>query len=127
LGYYTLVPCRVVDTRDLGARIGGPVLQGQETRIFGVVGYCDIPSTAMALSINVTVTQPGAQGHVRLFPAGQAVPTASVLNYAAGQTRANNAIVSLSPSGELAAFVGLPAGTTTHLIIDVNGYFDVMP
>jgi len=124
LGFFTLVPCRVIDTRGLGAPIGGPVLQGQETRSFAVVGYCEIPSTAKALSLNVTVTQPSTQGNVRLFPAGQPVPPASNLNYVAGQTRANNAIISLNPGGELAAFVGQAAGTTAHLIIDVNGYFE---
>jgi uncharacterized repeat protein (TIGR01451 family) len=124
LDYFTLDPCRVVDTRDLGAPIGGPVLQGQETRAFLLVGHCGIPSGARAISLNVTVTQPSSQGHVRLFPANQAVPRASSLNYAAGQTRANNAIVQVSPSGEIAAFIGQPAGTTVHLIIDVNGYFE---
>ena len=79
---------------------------------------------AAGVSLNVTVTQPSAQGHVRLFPADQAVPMTSSLNYAAGQTRANNAIVPLSPSGEIAVFIGQPAGTTVHLIIDVNGYFE---
>jgi uncharacterized repeat protein (TIGR01451 family) len=126
LGFFTLVPCRVIDTRGLGAPIGGPVLQGEETRVFAVVGHCDIPSTAKVLSINVTATQSPVPGHVRLFPAGQAVPTASTLNYAAGQTRANNAIVSLNGDGELAVFVGQPVGTTVHMIIDVNGYFDEM-
>jgi uncharacterized repeat protein (TIGR01451 family) len=126
LGFFPLVPCRVVDTRGTGAPIGGPAMRGQETRSFAVVGYCDIPSTAKALSMNVTVTQPSAQGHVRLFPAGGILPNTSTLNYAAGQTRANSAIISLNPSGELAAFIGQRAGTTVHLIIDVNGYFDVM-
>jgi uncharacterized repeat protein (TIGR01451 family) len=125
LDYFTLVPCRVVDTRDLGAPIGGPVLQARETRVFAVVGYCGIPSTAGAVSINVTVTQPTAQGNIRLFPADQAVPSTSTLNYVAGQTRANNAVIPLSPSGELAVFVGgQPPGTTVHLIIDVDGYFE---
>jgi uncharacterized repeat protein (TIGR01451 family) len=123
LDFFTLVPCRVVDTRG-GAPIGGPVLQGQQTRIFAVVGHCDIPPTAKALSINVTATQPGATGHVRLFPAGLVVPTVSTINYSAGQTRANNAIIPLNPSGDMAAFVGQPSGTTVHLIIDVNGYFE---
>src|SRR5262249_33478741 len=31
LAYYTLAPCPVVDTRDLGAPIGGPALLGQQT------------------------------------------------------------------------------------------------
>jgi uncharacterized repeat protein (TIGR01451 family) len=122
LDYFTLEPCRVVDTRG-GAPIAGPVLQGQETRPFAVVGHCGIPATAKALSINVTVTQPTAQGNVRLFPADQALPPTSTLNYVAGLTRANNAIIALSPTGEMAVFVAQPLGTTVHLIIDVDGYF----
>ena len=123
LDYFTVNPCRVVDTRG-GAPIGGPVLQGQQTRTFAVTGNGGVPSTARAVSINVAVTQPSPGGNVRLFPAGQAVPTISSINYGAGQTRGNNAIISLSASGAMAAFVGQPADTTVHLIIDVNGYFE---
>jgi uncharacterized repeat protein (TIGR01451 family) len=121
--YFTLAPCRVVDTRG-GAPIGGPVLHGQETRVFTLAGICGIPTTAKAISINLTVTQPGTVGNVRLLPAGQPVPNVSSINYGAGQTRANNAIVALNPSGAMAAFVAQAAGTTVHLIIDVNGYFE---
>jgi uncharacterized repeat protein (TIGR01451 family) len=124
LGFFTLAPCRVVDTRNPGAPIGGPVMQGQETRTFVMAGHCGIPSTARALSLNVTVTQPSAAGYVTLFPAGQPVPPTSSINYAAGRTRANNAIISLDPGGRMAAFAGQPAGTTVHVIVDVNGYFE---
>ena len=113
----------MVDTRDLGAPIGGPVMQGGSTRVLAMSGNCGIPATAKSLSINATVTQPSAAGNLRLFPAGQTTPTVSSINYGAGQTRANNAVVSLDPSGAMAAFVGQPAGTTVHLVIDVNGYF----
>jgi hypothetical protein len=123
LDYFTLTPCRVVDTRG-GAAIGGPVLQGQETRPLAVAGNCGIPSTAKALSINLTATQSTAQGNLLLFPAGQTAPTVSTINYVAGQTRANNAVIPLNASGAMAAFVGQPTGTTVHLIIDVNGYFE---
>ena len=61
---------------------------------------------------------------LRFFPAGQAPPTVSSLNYAAGQTRGNNAVVAVDPSGAIAAFVGQAAGTTVDLIVDVNGYFE---
>ena len=105
LSYFTLAPCRVVDTRG-GAPIGGPVLQGQETRAFALAGHCGIPATAKAASINITATGATAPGHVRLFPAGQALPDVSTINYAAGQTRANNAVSKLSVSGALAAFIG---------------------
>ena len=89
-----------------------------------MAGKCGIPSTAKAISVNLAVTQPSAAGNVRLFAAGQAVPTVSSINYGAGQTRANNAIVVLNPSGAMAVFVGQSASTTVHLIIDVNGYFE---
>jgi hypothetical protein len=125
LNYFTLAPCRVVDTRDVGAPIGGPVLDGQQTRTFAVTGSCGIPATARALSVNVAVTQPTSGGNVRLFPEGQAVPTVSTINYSAGQTRANNAVVVLNgANGSLSAFVGQPLATSVHLILDVNGYFE---
>ncbi len=94
----------------------------QQTRVFAVAGICGIPSTAKAIPINLTVTQPSAAGYVRVFTAGQPPPTTSSINYVAGQTRANNAITSLNANAELTAFVGQPAGTTVHLIIDANGY-----
>jgi hypothetical protein len=50
------------------------------------------------------------------------VPTASTINYSAGLTRANNAIVPLGVSGDLAVYSGQGAGTV-HVILDVNGYF----
>ncbi len=99
-------------------------MQGQQTRTFAVAGNCGIPSSAKAISINLAVTQSTAAGNIRLFPAGQAAPTVSSINYGAGQTRGNNAVISLNALGEMAAFVGQGAGTTVHLIIDVNGYFD---
>jgi hypothetical protein len=124
LDYFTLDPCRMIDTQNLDAPIGDPVLQNQETRAFLLVGHCGIPSKTKAISLNVTVTQPSSQKHVRLFPANQAVPTTSSLNYAAKQTRANNAIIQMNPSGEIKTFIAQPASTTIHLIIDVNGYFE---
>jgi hypothetical protein len=123
LNFFTLAPCRVVDTRG-GAPIVGPVLQGQQTRTLAVAGKCAIPASARAVSINLAVAAPTAAGNVRLFPAGQPVPTVSSINYAAGRTRGNNAVIPLNSNGEMAAFVGQPSGTTVHLIIDVNGYFE---
>ncbi len=89
---------------------------------YAVGGNCGIPAGAKAISLNLTATPSSAQGNVALFPAGQPAPV-STINYVAGQTRANNAVVSLDPSGAMAAFVGQPVGTTVHLVIDVNGYF----
>ena len=117
LSFFTLVPCRAVDTR----AGGGPVAAGVD-RTFTIAGACEVPATARAVSLNVTVTQPTQAGNVRLFPAGGAVPLASTLNYVAGQTRANNAVIGLSDDGRLTVRCA-PAGAT-HLILDVNGYFE---
>jgi uncharacterized repeat protein (TIGR01451 family) len=121
-GFYPLTPCRLVDTREPDGPNGGPALQAGTTRVFSLVSSCGIPATARALSVNATVTQPTTLGHLRLYPADQALPTASNLNYAPGLTRANNAAVPLSASGELGVYCGQAAGSA-HFVLDVNGYF----
>jgi len=118
--FFTLTPCRVADTRDPVGPYGGPALSTGVERVFVVAGQCQIPSTAKAVSFNVTVTQPGAPGHVILYPGGSPVPPVSAINFQAGQTRANNAIVPLGAGGTLAVVSAAP----THFILDVNGYFE---
>jgi pimeloyl-ACP methyl ester carboxylesterase len=123
LGFYTLTPCRVVDTRNPVAPLGGPSLVAGATRDLPVAGQCGIPATAKALSLNVTVTASTATGHVRLFPGGSTPPNTSTLNYLLGQTRANNAVVPLSASGVLSVLCAQASGSA-ELIVDVNGYFE---
>ena len=113
----------MVDTRSAAGPVGGPALAAGASRSFPVVGRCGVPATAWAVSINVAVTNPTAAGNLRIFPGGTPVPASSTLNYAAGQTRANNATVSLGPAGDVAVFCGQAAGTA-DLILDVNGYFE---
>jgi hypothetical protein len=121
-GFYALNPCRVADTRDAPGPYGGPALQAGGTRAFVMVGACGIPAEADALAVNITVTQPTAQGHVTIYPLGVALPTTSTINYSVGQTRANNAIVQVGANGSIVATCGQLSGTT-HFIIDVIGYF----
>jgi hypothetical protein len=121
--FFTLTPCRVLDTRNLAGPYGGPALAAGQSRPFTLAGRCGIPASARAASVNLTVTLPTAQGNLRLYPAGQAVPPTSTLNYAGGQTRANNAVVGLSPSGALAIRCSQATGTA-HVILDVTGYFE---
>ncbi len=123
LSFHTLNPCRVVDTRVAAGPLGGPALAAGASRSFPVVGRCGVPATAWAVSTNLVVTNPTAAGNIRIFPGGTPVPPSSSVNYAAGQTRANNATVSLGPAGDVAVFCGQAAGTT-DLILDVNGYFE---
>jgi parallel beta-helix repeat protein len=120
--FYTLTPCRLADTRNATGQYGGPALAANANRTFIIGGQCGIPVTAQAVSFNFTITQPTGQGDLRTFPGGGAAPLASTMNWRPGQTRANNAIDPLGPSGDLAVRVDQASGTV-HLIIDVNGYF----
>jgi hypothetical protein len=120
--FHTVIPCRLIDTRNPLGPFGGPALGAQATRRFTIPSACGIPRTAQAVSVIVAVTGPTAGGNLRLFPAGAALPVVSTINYSAGQTRTNNAIVSLGPGGDLDVFCAQASGTV-QLILDVNGYF----
>ena len=121
--FFTISPCRVVDTRNPVGPYGGPALAANADRNFVLAGQCGIPSSATAVAYNFTVTQGTALGDLRVVPAGVGLPLVSVMNWRAGQTRANNAIVSLPPSGDIVAHPDQASGTV-HCIIDVYGYFE---
>lgn len=117
--FFTATPCRLADTRRSGA---SPLVPGGERRV-QVAGVCGIPADARALSVNVTVTEPTAPGNLRLYPGDTAVPLASSLNFKAGQTRANNAVVPLSSDGSASFGIRNDAPGTVHLVVDVNGWY----
>jgi len=123
LGFYTLTPCRMVDTRSPAGPLAGPALAATADRAFDLAGVCGVPLTAKALSVNLAVTGSNVAGNLRLHPAGTLVPLTSSINYAAVQTRANNAVVPLSALGGLAVYCGQASGAA-HFILDVNGYFE---
>lgn len=121
LDFHTVAPCRVVDTRS-----GSPLLSG-DGRTLTLTGACGVPATAKAVSINLTVLSPTGNGRIVLYPGGTPVPPTSMLNFAAGVNRANNAIVVLAPSGAgtVEALAVFGAGTgQVHATLDVNGYYE---
>jgi streptogramin lyase len=120
--FYALTPCRLVDTRNPTAGNGGPALRAGLDRLFTLAGTCGIPSSARALAINATVTGGTASGHLTAYPAGTILPLASLINYGAGQTRANNGVLALGAGGTVEVHCGQTSGTV-QFILDVNGYF----
>ena len=112
----------MVDTRSATAPLGGPALAAGADRTFTVRGGCGIPTSAGAISVNVTVTQGTAAGDLRLRPGGTPLPLVSTINYGAGQTRANNATVLLGPGGTVTVRSAQATGTV-HFLLDVNGYY----
>jgi uncharacterized repeat protein (TIGR01451 family) len=120
--YYTVTPCRLLDTRNPNGAYGGPALAALAARTVVAAGQCGIPADAMALSYNITVTQGTIGGDLRIYQAGITPPVVSTINYGTNQTRANNGLVLLGASGDFEVKSDQPTGTV-HVIIDVNGYF----
>lgn len=122
-GYFTLAPCRLVDTRNPAGPQGGPALSSGAARTFQVTGSCGVPPGATAVALNATAVGPTGEGHLQLYPGGTPAPATSVLNFPPRRTRANNAIVPLGAAGDLVASAVVTGGGTTDLVIDVVGYF----
>lgn len=116
--FYTVTPCRVVDTR-----ASGGALEASSKRTFEVAGTCGVPPTAKSVVLNVTAAEATEQGFLTIYEAGTSLPNTSSISYRAGQTRANNAIVALDPLGRLTVRCSQVSGTA-HVILDVSGYFE---
>lgn len=94
LSFYPLTPCRIADTRNAVASSGGPFLMGGSTRSFPVLSTgCNVPSTAAAYSLNLTVVPHVPLGYLSTWPTGENQPLVSTLNTSATAVTANAAIV----------------------------------
>jgi uncharacterized repeat protein (TIGR01451 family) len=120
--YYAVQPCRILDTRGPIGSQGGPALDAGQRRTFQVTGLCNIPANATAIHANVTAVNPGSPGFFQVIPTGAPIPVASTVNYVTGRTRANNGIFQLV-GGTVDIRCQQTAGTTTHAVLDVAGYF----
>ena len=119
--FVPLAPTRILDTR-VGNGLAGP-FTANTPRTFQVSGRGGVPATAVAVTGNLTVTNPTQAGHVYLGPTPTASPTSSTVNVPLGDTRANGVTVALSSTGTLSATYGPSSGATTDLVFDVTGYF----
>ncbi len=126
LQFFSITPCRIVDTRGPTGVTGGPALTGHNTRSFPIAGQCGIPTTAKAAVLNVVAVGPTGGGHIRIWPFNTTMPTVATLNFDAGEPAiANGAIVPLTtdPNFSISVYLGSGIGTTSNLVIDANGYF----
>ncbi|WP_063832371.1 MULTISPECIES: right-handed parallel beta-helix repeat-containing protein [Streptomyces] len=119
VAYRPAGPFRLVDTRqdtswESGTRPAGTVPAWGTLDI--PVG--DIPNVA-AVTLNVTVTEPGAEGHLTVYPHGDAAPNASNLNFLPGETIPNQVVVPVK-DGMVSLYNA--SGAPLHLIVDEFGY-----
>ena len=73
-----------------------------------------------AVVLNVTVTQPTAQGFLTVFPSGTAWPLASNLNFLPNQTIPNLVVAKVGADGKVSIYNHAGA---SHVIFDVVGWF----
>jgi ELWxxDGT repeat protein len=118
--FYTLEPCRLIDTRSTTA----PLLFGVP-RTFAAAGSCGIPPTAKALAVNVTLTAATSPCELELYAAGAPDPGINSASCSPQTARATNSLVQLAAGG----FTALLNSTTganggAYLIVDVSGWFE---
>jgi hypothetical protein len=119
-------PYRFVDTRTYS---GGPNLLADPSyfdsagRLLGgrqvQLQFSEVVYLANAVFMNLTVTQPAADGYLTVWSGGER-PGASALSYSAGQTVANFCVSDLGATDT----VMLYTSRTTHVLVDVLA-FDV--
>jgi hypothetical protein len=124
-GFESLQPARVLDTRPNSPTIdtvssGGGAVAGGRFIDVKVTGRGKVPASgAKAVVLNVTAIGESDGGFVSVFPAGSEQPTASNINYQAGQPRANLVVAPVGADGKVSIYVSSKA----HVIADVQGWF----
>ncbi len=117
---HSLVPARVLDTRDGTGGFSAPV--GRAATISPtVVGKGGVPAAGVsAVVLNVTVTQPSMASYLTVFPSGTVRPDTANLTFVAGQTVPNLVVASVGADGKVSVYNH--AGSS-HVIFDVLGWF----
>ena len=112
-------PTRLLDSRiGLGATAGH--LAGGTTVELQVTGRAGVSTSAAAVGMNMTVTEPSAGGYLTVYPCDQPVPTASNLNFVTDETIPNYVVARLDARGKVCVFSSAP----THVIADVATFYD---
>ncbi|HSL35081.1 MAG TPA: hypothetical protein VK871_15620, partial [Candidatus Limnocylindrales bacterium] len=120
--YTNIDPVRILDTRFNTGLTGA--FAANTNRQFQVAGVSTVPANAKAITGNLTVTGQNAAGYVTLATdAPPALPATSTINFPGGDTRANGVTIKLDATGKLWAVYKAPPGKSTHLILDVTGYY----
>jgi hypothetical protein len=124
-GYVKFGPHRILDTRPGTGHIGltNKFVAGT-SRPIKVAGVAGLPASGIvAVTGNITVVHPSAQGYVSLSPDPTNTPGSSTINFPAGDIRANNVVVPVNADGTISAVYVATAGANVDLVFDVSGYF----
>jgi hypothetical protein len=116
----TITPERILDSRN---GVGTPAQPwGQEeVRRVTVAGRGSVPAGATAVIANLTATSTTSWGFLSAWPAGNAKPPSSNLNFLPGQSVPNLVMLKLGANGSISIANG-PG--SANVILDVMGYVD---
>lgn len=129
--FHPLNPARIFDSRPASAINdvapgGAKPLGSPDPATFDIalLGQGGIPTTnVLAVVVNLTVTEPGANGYLEAYGAGaRPVERTSIVNFAPGQTIPNVAIVRPGTDGKLSIGLFGQRGTA-NVVVDVFGWF----
>ena len=120
LPYHPVVPARILDTREgVGAPVG--TIGAGATLPLQVSGQGGVPARGVtAVVLNVTATEPTATSFLTAWPAGEARPLASNLNYVARQTVPNLVTAKVGAGGQVNLY---NHSGSTHVVADVAGWY----
>ena len=108
--FHGQTPARLLDTRPGsptidGAGAGGGAIASLGTVNATVIGRGGVPATGVgAVALNVTVTGAAVAGFLTVYPNAVGRPTASNLNFTAGQTIPNMVVVPVGAAGQVTLF-----------------------
>ena len=95
---------------------------GGEVQPLTVATRGGVDADAALASLTFTVVNPAADGFLSAFPCGGAVPQTSTVNFVAGQTVSNAALVGLGASGSGKGKVCIRTNVATDVLVDVGAY-----
>ena len=101
---------------------GVTTLSANHHQTFSFAGS-DVPSSAVAVTGNLTVTGQTASGYISLTTTPNDAPLTSTLNFPIADNRANGVTVPLGSLSTLNFVYVAHAGATTNVLFDVTGYF----
>ena len=119
--FYTLPPCRVVDTRNPNGPYGGPVLVGGSSRDFSIANSPCAPAQtrAAAYSLNVTVVPSEPLDNVVVWPSNSPKPASVITLGSPSKSFVADAAIVGSTNGAVSVY----ASNRTDVVLDTNGYF----
>lgn len=120
-----VTPVRILDTRVGTGGYRAP-LGANQSLALQVAGFGGVPAmndqiAPTAAVVNVTVTDTTSGSYLTVYPSGSGLPLASDLNWPAGTTVPNLALVKLGADGKIVIYNGYGS---VDVIVDVVGWYN---